>query len=203
MKEMRNEKRTPLPNSRPGSLPTYTEDSSPKSSYNGKKRALNRGDGEDETDPVVRAPKRCCKGLQSPPSDVDWSTDENKDNKPPVLFVQLARNALLKSEEQVLTLDGIIASIQTDYAYYRLSHDDDAWKASIYNGIRSSKVFERVGKSTVIYVQRWKVKDEYRTERTYARKCTSRGRSQVPFAVQFAVPYTWSNPPPEVYRSQY
>lgn len=191
-----NKKRTPLPNSRPSRpLTVYAEDVSSKYPSNGRKRALGSGEGEDEADCDIRAAKRSCPIPQSAPTNVAWSLDENKEIKPPVSFVQLARVAILNSEEQVLTLDGIVASIKTEYAYYHLLHSDKAWKASIYNGLRSSKAFEKVGKSTVIKTQKWQVKAEYHSEDMPVRKHTCKRRSPVPFAVRFVRPYTWSNPP--------
>jgi hypothetical protein len=187
-----NKKRTPLSNSRPLGALFVPYDVSSRHPSNGKKRPRASGDEEYVPDSEVRAWKRPCQGHPTVVDDVDWSLDENKDIKPPFSYVQMAKTAILNSREAVLALDGILAFITANYAYYRLLHDKKALKKSIYNCLRSCKSFEKVGKSTVTNAQRWQVKAGSRVENMPVWKPTL----GVPFQAKFARPYTWSNPPP-------
>lgn len=169
---MPQKKRTPLPNSRPSGALLIPHEASSKHPSNGRKRpsATCSSDGEDDADSDIRGSKRSCQGHPTPVNDVDWNLDESKDIKPPVSYVQMAKTAILGAPEAVLSLDGILAFITANYAYYRLLHDNNTWKKSVYNGLRSCKAFEKVGKSTMIYSQRWQVKAEYRAVNMPVRK---------------------------------
>ncbi|KUI54987.1 hypothetical protein VP1G_02331 [Cytospora mali] len=173
-------KRTPLPNSKPsGALPVESNGVSSKVLSNDRKRPRAGNDEDDGTDSDAHASKRSRQGQSTSTNNVDWNLDENKSTKPAVSYVQMAKDAILSTPEKVLSLEGILTFITTNYAYYRLLQDQAAWKSSIYGALRASKAFEKVGKSTV-GAQLWRVKVEYRA-------------MQKP--VRWARLYTLRNPP--------
>ncbi|KAI1004454.1 hypothetical protein K3495_g3761 [Podosphaera aphanis] len=107
--------------------------------------------------------------------DVDLSSDVNKHIKPSYSYSQLISQAILDTEDEKLTLNGIYNFIMEKYAYYR--HQlGGGWQNSIRHNLSLNKAFEKVARETNEPGKgmKWHIKDDHRDE--MARMATRGGR---------------------------
>lgn len=72
----------------------------------------------------------------------DLSRDENKTVKPPHSYATMITQAILSSEEGVISLADIYKFIAANYAYYRFAKT--GWQNSIRHNLSLNKAFEKV-----------------------------------------------------------
>ncbi|KHJ35426.1 putative fork head domain-containing protein [Erysiphe necator] len=97
--------------------------------------------------------------------DIDLSLDTNKHIKPSYSYSQLISQAILDTEDEKLTLNGIYTFIQDKYAYYR--HQlGGGWQNSIRHNLSLNKAFEKVARDTHEPGKgmKWHIKDDHRNE---------------------------------------
>ncbi|KAI4695955.1 uncharacterized protein J4E88_000125 [Alternaria novae-zelandiae] len=78
--------------------------------------------------------------------DIDYSLDSTKEIKPPHSYAQLIGQAILSSEEEMLTLANIYDYIKSRYAFFR--HTNSGWQNSIRHNLSLNKSFEKVARRT-------------------------------------------------------
>jgi hypothetical protein len=78
--------------------------------------------------------------------DMDYSLDSTRDIKPPHSYAQLIGQAILSSEEEMLTLANIYDYIKLRYAFFR--HTNSGWQNSIRHNLSLNKSFEKVARRT-------------------------------------------------------
>ncbi|KAF1971294.1 hypothetical protein BU23DRAFT_471200 [Bimuria novae-zelandiae CBS 107.79] len=96
--------------------------------------------------------------------DIDYSQDSTKDIKPPHSYAQLIGQAILQSDEQMLTLSNIYEYIKDHYAFFR--HANTGWQNSIRHNLSLSKSFEKVARRTDEPGKgmKWKISDSERED---------------------------------------
>ncbi|RKF64128.1 Fork-head transcriptional regulator 2 [Erysiphe neolycopersici] len=97
--------------------------------------------------------------------DIDLSRDSNKHIKPSYSYSQLISQAILDTEDEKLTLNGIYTFIQDKYAYYR--HQlGGGWQNSIRHNLSLNKAFEKVARDTHEPGKgmKWHIKNDHRDE---------------------------------------
>jgi len=96
--------------------------------------------------------------------DIDYGNDASKDIKPPHSYAQLIGQAILSSEEEMLTLSNIYDWIKIRYAYFR--HTNAGWQNSIRHNLSLNKSFEKVARRTDEPGKgmKWKIADSERDE---------------------------------------
>jgi hypothetical protein len=96
--------------------------------------------------------------------DIDYSHDSSKDIKPPHSYAQLIGQAILSSEEEMLTLSNIYDYIKIRYAYFR--YTSAGWQNSIRHNLSLNKSFEKVARRTDEPGKgmKWKIADPEREE---------------------------------------
>ena len=72
----------------------------------------------------------------------DLSRDENRTVKPPHSYATMITQAILSSEEGIISLADIYKFISTNYAYYRFAKA--GWQNSIRHNLSLNKAFEKV-----------------------------------------------------------
>ncbi|KAI9806283.1 MAG: hypothetical protein M1825_006398 [Sarcosagium campestre] len=108
------------------------------------------------TPPSARGPDPDSKNKQSPAynrglmlestEDVDYSSEANKDLKPPYSYATMIAQAILDSDEEKLTLNNIYQWIMDRYAFYRRSQS--GWQNSIRHNLSLNKAFEKIPRRT-------------------------------------------------------
>ena len=78
--------------------------------------------------------------------DIDYSQDSAKDIKPPHSYAQLIGQAILSSDEEMLTLSNIYDYIKQRYAFFR--YTNGGWQNSIRHNLSLNKSFEKVARRT-------------------------------------------------------
>ncbi|KAH8653472.1 fork head domain-containing protein [Xylariales sp. PMI_506] len=81
------------------------------------------------------------------PNDVDLSLDENKHIKPLFSYAQMITQAIISTNEQKLTLNGIYNYITGHYAYYR-HQPPSGWQNSIRHNLSLNKSFSKAPRTT-------------------------------------------------------
>lgn len=96
--------------------------------------------------------------------DIDYSHDSAKDIKPPHSYAQLIGQAILSSEEEMLTLSNIYDYIKVRYAFFR--YTNGGWQNSIRHNLSLNKSFEKVARRTDEPGKgmKWKICDTERDE---------------------------------------
>lgn len=96
--------------------------------------------------------------------DIDYSQDSAKDIKPPHSYAQLIGQAILSSEEEMLTLSNIYDYIKMRYAFFR--YTNAGWQNSIRHNLSLNKSFEKVARRTDEPGKgmKWKIADSERDE---------------------------------------
>ncbi|RKF79591.1 Fork-head transcriptional regulator 2 [Golovinomyces cichoracearum] len=97
--------------------------------------------------------------------DIDLSLDSNQHIKPSYSYSQLISQAILDTDDQKLTLNGIYTFIQDKFAYYR--HQlGGGWQNSIRHNLSLNKAFEKVARDTNEPGKgmKWHIKDDHRDE---------------------------------------
>jgi hypothetical protein len=96
--------------------------------------------------------------------DIDYSHDSSKDIKPPHSYAQLIGQAILSSDEEMLTLSNIYDYIKIRYAYFRFT--SAGWQNSIRHNLSLNKSFEKVARRTDEPGKgmKWKIADSEREE---------------------------------------
>jgi hypothetical protein len=96
--------------------------------------------------------------------DIDYSHDSSKDIKPPHSYAQLIGQAILSSDEEMLTLSNIYDYIKFRYAYFRFT--SAGWQNSIRHNLSLNKSFEKVARRTDEPGKgmKWKIADSEREE---------------------------------------
>lgn len=96
--------------------------------------------------------------------DIDYSHDSSKDIKPPHSYAQLIGQAILSSDEEMLTLSNIYDYIKMRYAYFR--YTNAGWQNSIRHNLSLNKSFEKVARRTDEPGKgmKWKIADSEREE---------------------------------------
>jgi hypothetical protein len=96
--------------------------------------------------------------------DIDYSHDSSKDIKPPHSYAQLIGQAILSSEEEMLTLSNIYDYIKFRYAFFR--YTNAGWQNSIRHNLSLNKSFEKVARRTDEPGKgmKWKIADSEREE---------------------------------------
>ncbi|KAF1938551.1 hypothetical protein EJ02DRAFT_354188 [Clathrospora elynae] len=85
-------------------------------------------------------------GVLTTGDEVDYSQDSAKDIKPPHSYAQLIGQAILSSEEEMLTLANIYDYIKVRYAFFRST--SSGWQNSIRHNLSLNKSFEKVARRT-------------------------------------------------------
>ncbi|KAK3997721.1 fork-head transcriptional regulator 2 [Cladorrhinum sp. PSN332] len=85
--------------------------------------------------------------LMSNHTDVDLSLDENSHIKPQFSYAQMITQAIIRTDEQKLTLAGIYHYITSSYSYYR-KQPHSGWQNSIRHNLSLNKNFEKVARQT-------------------------------------------------------
>ncbi|OAA65932.1 forkhead transcription factor fkh1 [Niveomyces insectorum RCEF 264] len=99
------------------------------------------------------------------PNDVDLSLDENKNLKPQYSYAQMITQAIMRTADGKLNLNGIYTFIMENYSYYK--HQQAAgWQNSIRHNLSLNKAFEKVARSTEEPGKgmKWYILPEYRDE---------------------------------------
>ncbi len=96
--------------------------------------------------------------------DIDYGHDSAKDIKPPHSYAQLIGQAILSSDEEMLTLSNIYDYIKLRYAFFR--HTNGGWQNSIRHNLSLNKSFEKVARRTDEPGKgmKWKIADSEREE---------------------------------------
>jgi hypothetical protein len=96
--------------------------------------------------------------------DIDYGHDSSKDIKPPHSYAQLIGQAILSSEEEMLTLSNIYDYIKFRYAFFR--YTNAGWQNSIRHNLSLNKSFEKVARRTDEPGKgmKWKIADSEREE---------------------------------------
>lgn len=96
--------------------------------------------------------------------DIDYSLDSTKDIKPPHSYAQMIGQAILSSDEQMLTLSGIYEFIKARYAFFRFTNS--GWQNSIRHNLSLNKSFEKVARRTDEPGKgmKWKITDSERED---------------------------------------
>lgn len=96
--------------------------------------------------------------------DIDYSNDSSRDIKPPHSYAQLIGQAILSSDEEMLTLSNIYDYIKVRYAYFR--YTNAGWQNSIRHNLSLNKSFEKVARRTDEPGKgmKWKIADSERDE---------------------------------------
>ncbi|KAH8707628.1 fork head domain-containing protein [Phaeosphaeriaceae sp. PMI808] len=96
--------------------------------------------------------------------DIDYSHDSSKDLKPLHSYAQLIGQAILSSEEEMLTLSSIYDDIKARYAFFR--YTNAGWQNSIRHNLSLNKSFEKVARRTDEPGKgmKWKITDTEREE---------------------------------------
>ncbi|EPQ65658.1 BgtA-20921 [Blumeria graminis f. sp. tritici] len=97
--------------------------------------------------------------------DIDLSQDSNQHIKPSYSYSQLISQAILGTEDEKLTLNGIYNFIMEKYAYYR--HQlGGGWQNSIRHNLSLNKAFEKIARDTNEPGKgmKWHIKDDHRDE---------------------------------------
>ncbi|KAF2850095.1 hypothetical protein T440DRAFT_532462 [Plenodomus tracheiphilus IPT5] len=96
--------------------------------------------------------------------DIDYSQDSAKDIKPPHSYAQLIGQAILSSDEEMLTLANIYDYIKVRYAFFR--YTNGGWQNSIRHNLSLNKSFEKVARRTDEPGKgmKWKICDSEREE---------------------------------------
>lgn len=128
----------------PGTPLTFRQDRDPRSK--GSPATFSRGLMMDSTD------------------DIDYSHDSAKDIKPPHSYAQLIGQAILSSDEEMLTLSNIYDYIKVRYAFFR--YTNGGWQNSIRHNLSLNKSFEKVARRTDEPGKgmKWKIADSEREE---------------------------------------
>jgi hypothetical protein len=72
----------------------------------------------------------------------DLSSDDAKDIKPPYSYATMITQAILSTEEMMMSLSEIYEWIATNYSFYR--HSKSGWQNSIRHNLSLNKAFEKV-----------------------------------------------------------
>ncbi|KAF5095149.1 hypothetical protein D0Z00_003254 [Geotrichum galactomycetum] len=72
----------------------------------------------------------------------DLSKDEAKDMKPPFSYATMISQAILSTEDHMISLSGIYSYIADKYSFYR--HSKSGWQNSIRHNLSLNKAFEKV-----------------------------------------------------------
>ncbi|KAA8911894.1 hypothetical protein TRICI_003687 [Trichomonascus ciferrii] len=72
----------------------------------------------------------------------DLSSDDAKDIKPPYSYATMITQAILSTEEMMMSLSEIYEWISTNYSFYR--HSKSGWQNSIRHNLSLNKAFEKV-----------------------------------------------------------
>ncbi|CAO2653117.1 Nn.00g025280.m01.CDS01 [Neocucurbitaria sp. VM-36] len=128
----------------PGTPLTFRQEKDPRSK--GSPATFSRGLMMDSTD------------------DIDYSHDSAKDIKPPHSYAQLIGQAILSSDEEMLTLSNIYDYIKQRYAFFR--YTNGGWQNSIRHNLSLNKSFEKVARRTDEPGKgmKWKIADSEREE---------------------------------------
>ncbi|KAH7070458.1 fork head domain-containing protein [Paraphoma chrysanthemicola] len=96
--------------------------------------------------------------------DIDYAHDSSKDIKPPHSYAQLIGQAIINSEEGMLTLSNIYDWIKQRYAFFR--YTNAGWQNSIRHNLSLNKSFEKVARRTDEPGKgmKWKIADSEREE---------------------------------------
>jgi hypothetical protein len=96
--------------------------------------------------------------------DIDYSLDCAKDIKPPHSYAQLIGQAILSSDEEMLTLANIYDYIKVRYAFFRATNS--GWQNSIRHNLSLNKSFEKVARRTDEPGKgmKWKIADSEKEE---------------------------------------
>jgi hypothetical protein len=96
--------------------------------------------------------------------DIDYSLDSAKDIKPPHSYAQLIGQAILSSDEEMLTLANIYDYIKVRYAFFR--NTSSGWQNSIRHNLSLNKSFEKVARRTDEPGKgmKWKIADSEKDE---------------------------------------
>ncbi|CAN6675066.1 hypothetical protein TRVA0_083S00166 [Trichomonascus vanleenenianus] len=96
--------------------------------------------------------------------DQDLSSDDAKDIKPPYSYATMITQAILSSEEMMMSLADIYDWIAKQYSFYR--HSKSGWQNSIRHNLSLNKAFEKVprkanepGKG-----MKWQITPEFKEE---------------------------------------
>ncbi|KAL6709299.1 transcription factor [Coniothyrium glycines] len=102
--------------------------------------------------------------LMDSTDDIDYSHDSAKDIKPPHSYAQLIGQAILSSDEEMLTLSNIYDYIKSRYAFFR--YTNGGWQNSIRHNLSLNKSFEKVARRTDEPGKgmKWKIADSERED---------------------------------------
>lgn len=93
--------------------------------------------------------------------DVDYSTDEARDLKPPFSYATIISQAILSSVDRTLTLAQIYDWISTHYSWYRFAKS--GWQNSIRHNLSLNKAFVKVPRKAEEPGKgmKWTIQDEF------------------------------------------
>ncbi|ANB12972.1 forkhead family transcription factor FKH2 [Sugiyamaella lignohabitans] len=117
--------------------------------------------------------------------DQDLSADDAKDIKPPYSYATMITQAIMSSEEMMLSLADIYEWIMHRYSFYR--HSKSGWQNSIRHNLSLNKAFEKVPRKAneAGKGMKWQINDQYKVEYMQKANLSKPGRMRLsPMAKQ-------------------